>query len=466
MSGDKKRYRWYHSSVLTQENLLVDSRSTTTIETSEDKHAESIRRVALPPYETISEKIDRILRKINAWSDETTTKPKSNDNNNTLQQTATFNKATSNYYSIHERQHESNWIRPISTYSFNSLRQRCLSSTYLNSSMTKIQQIPTNRPYSMAFIDESSSMAASNDEDMLYEKPNRVRGLFHGQSSLSFNRYPHQRQSIWMPSANLTPLSLMYGSDFFYPFISEQEQPDYDNLIFTQNSYHHYRPFPTIVLDCQRCNRHATRPSLRDMSCQVPSDEDLNQDDQLQNSKISRSSPLFVSPQSSPPRCQPPMASSLLAPYHFRRKRSLSSYNGIYNRSKSVPSSSSTTSSISGRKVHLTPTLSPSLTPSEPNRMSSTTALLCSIKTSIDSMKKRLKTIRRLSKVGISLDFFFFTTARTIKMIRADWQSRRKGTSVSKSHTYINTSSSLSFALSYPILKGKGNVSLSVRTLS
>lgn len=224
----------------------------------------------------------------------------------------------------------------------------------------------------------------------------------------------------------------MYGSDFFFPPIinndseSNPQQHDYDNLTFTQNSSRQYEPFP-ILLDCQQCNRTIDRSSFRDISCQVPSDEDEENDQmnplrdiQYKNHKSKRSSPLYISPRSSPPPCQPPMAINLLAPYHFHRKRSLASYASSHSRSKSAPSaSSSTISSNSSRSKNysetnnkrLQPSLSsiqtvttmPSLVPetASVSATPSTTALLRSIKTSIHAMKKRLKDIRRLSEVGM-----------------------------------------------------------------
>ncbi len=242
------------------------------------------------------------------------------------------------------------------------------------------------------------------------------------------NNNKTQRQSLVPPSTNLAPLSSMYGSDFFYPSATEQQQHEYDNLTFSpKSSHHYYEPFP-ILVDCQRCSQSIDRSLFRDNSCQVPSDNDddvqknIYQDMQFKHRRTKRSSPLYVSPTSTPPLCQPPMANSLLAPYHFRKKRSLSSYIGLHNRSKSVPSaSSSTLSSISSRSKHVSrrrdkhrlPSLSPlHMVPTMPSLVSepvsvsvsstpSTAALLHSIKTSIHAMKNRLKHIRRLSEVGM-----------------------------------------------------------------
>jgi hypothetical protein len=427
MSGEKKRYRWHRGPLLIEENFIINSKSlstTTTIKTEEEKHTENtrrkwynndeddddddedIQRTTLRPNETISEKIDRVLRKINAWTNETSTIDNNSNNNN---QEQTFSnkliKPLSKYDHITRRQYNSNFTKPNYNSSLNSFRRRCSSSTYGDPSMIKTQQISTHRPYSMTFIDEPTKVTRScnNNNKLFNERPNEKLRKVHRQSSLGPNRYQYQRQSMYSPNTNLTSLSSMYGSDFFYPSLSEQNQHEYDNLTSIQNfSRHHYDPFPTIVVDCQRCSRSVDRSSLRDTSCQVPSDDELYQDIQLQDRKTSRSSPLYVSPRSSPPPlCHPPVADSLLAPYHLRRKHSLSSYVSTHNRSKSVPSSSS---SISSRKTRLPPSLCPlPTTSSQSNSVPSTNTLLRSIKTSIHAMKKRLKDIRRLSEVGRSI---------------------------------------------------------------
>ena len=414
MSGEKKRYRWRHGPLLIEENLIINSKSsssttTTTRRIQEEKHTANTRRqwykneekddeekeeeenedIQLTSNETISEKIDRVLKKINAWTNETSTTTTTNQKNSDIIDEETslkkIVKPFSNYPNIRQRSYE---VQPNYDLIENSFRRRCSSSTY-----DDLPMIKTHRPYSMTFIDQPLlSNPKSSDEKI---------PKFHRQISFAPHRYSYQQQqpSIYSPHTNLTSLSSMYGSDFFYPSLHEQ-QPEYDNLTLIQNSSRQqYDPFPTIVVDCQRCSRSVDRSSLRDISCQVPSDEDeLYQDIPMDQQKTSRSSPLFSSPRSSPTLpCQPPIADSLLAPYHFRRKHSLSSYISTHNRSKSVPSSSS---SISSRKTHLPPSLCPLPTTSQSHLVPSTHAILRSIKTSIDAMKKRLKDIRRLSEVG------------------------------------------------------------------
>ncbi|CAF3928980.1 unnamed protein product [Rotaria sp. Silwood2] len=415
MSGEKKRYRWRRRPLLVEESLTINSTSTTiTSRNQEEKHTENIQckwynnndddiqLKTLSSNETISEKIDRILKKINAWTNDTSIPTKNNTTDNTTQQKMSLNKTTnlsSSSSSYDNTQRKTNDIKPISTSLFNSVRQRCSSSTYEDPPMIKLQKLSNPRPYSMAFVHEPLLINSSYNTNSIYEKPNSTAQTYHRQNSLGPRRYSYQRRSICSQNTNLTSLSSTYGSDFFYPFTSDQEQHDYDNLHFIQNSSHQqYDPFPTVLVDCQRCSRSVDRSLLRDISCQVPSDEESSEDIQLENRKTTRSSPLYISPRSSPPRCHPPMANSLLAPYHFRRKHSLSSYVDIHSRSKSVPSSSSTTSSTSSQKIHLTPRFSPLPTTSDSNSMPSTTTLLRSIKTSINAMKKRLKDIRRLSE--------------------------------------------------------------------
>lgn len=224
--------------------------------------------------------------------------------------------------------------------------------------------------------------------------------MFHRQNSLGPNRYGNPRRANAVPHPPLRSASSMYGSDFFYPPVSttntDEEQHEYDNLTFLQSP----TPFPTILVDCQRCSHSVDRSSLRDISCQMPSDEDLYQDIQLDHRQPFRSTLVYHSPRSSLASvCQPPHAETLLAPHHSRRKHSLSSYTSTHNRSKSVPLSSS----LSTRKTRSPPPLSP--VPSiaaESVSEASTNTLLRSIKTSIHAMKKRLKDIRRFSEVRTS----------------------------------------------------------------
>lgn len=177
MSGEKKRRRWRQRPVLIEENITIDSKSSTTITTrsEEQKHTENTRRqwyqkkedeqtypqespsTIFLPNEKLSEKIDRVLRKINAWTNETS--PTATNHNNiqreSLQDTS-FNKTNLSAYD-NICQGQQNESQPIG----NSFRQRCCSSTYTNSNMGKNPQISIPRPYSTIYIDESLSPTAS-----------------------------------------------------------------------------------------------------------------------------------------------------------------------------------------------------------------------------------------------------------------------------------------------------------------
>ncbi|CAF1050628.1 unnamed protein product [Adineta ricciae] len=441
MSGEKKRSRWRRALPFREESRRINSKSsTTTTKTQEEKHTENIQRkwykkpndnadqtndVAvdddddddnderirlslLLPNETISEKIDRVIRKIDAWTNETSTTrtrttTRTTNNNTTIKQQTSFNQTNPpvfNYDKIYRRQYPSSQPKPAYTSLINSFRRRCSSSTYSDQSMNKIHQISSHRPYSMIFIDEPLPMTNLHDHQSFYEKPTRSMRTFQRQSSLEPNLYQYQRQSNYPTTIHPTSRSSMYGSDFFFPSTCEQEQHDYDNLTFTENSSrNNYEPFPTILLDCQRCSRSVERTSLRDMSCQVPSDEETYEDVTIQQRNTSRSSPVYASPQSSPKPCHPPLADTLLAPYHSHRKNSQSSYANTHSRSRSVPSSTSlTASSTESRPPHVLPSFTPLPLTSDSNLVPSTNTLLRSIKTSIYAMRKRLKDIRRLSE--------------------------------------------------------------------
>lgn len=392
MSGEKKRYRWRRSPLLIEENLIINSKltsTTTTTRTEEEKHTKNFRRKWFSqddadgndddddgdeegeksddknhrPTETIAEKIDRVLKKINAWTNETSV----NNPNPNIHDDIFTNKHVDLYDNIQQQQKS------------NQFRRRCSSSTNDDLSSLKYDQ----RPYSMAFINEPLPMSMVNPyRRSFYDKSRKTQA---------------QRQSMYSPlKTNLKSVSSMYGSDFFYP--ADQDQHEYDNLSSIQKSIQTTcEPFPTIVVDCQRCSRSVDRSSLRDISCQVPSDDEIYQDIHFHTRHTSRSSPVYASPRSSPPPlCHPPQADTLLAPYHSRRKHSQASYASAHNRSKSVPSSSS---SMSSRKARLPPSLSPLPSTCQSQSVPSTNTLLRSIKTSIHAMKKRLKDIRRLSEV-------------------------------------------------------------------
>ena len=181
MSGEKRRHRWRRGPVLVEENLTIDSKSiTTTTRIEEEKHTENIRRkwydndenelqpTSLLPTETISEKIERILRKINAWTNDASPTSTNNDKPPESLQDISFNKTDlSTYDEIRQRQqYKSRFTKPTSSSLLNSLRQRCCSSAQADSARIPNHQIPVHRPYSMAFIDEPlPPCLPSNDND-------------------------------------------------------------------------------------------------------------------------------------------------------------------------------------------------------------------------------------------------------------------------------------------------------------
>jgi len=296
MSGEKKRYRWRRSPLLIEENLIINSKltsTTTTTRTEEEKHTKNFRRKWFSqddadgndddddgdeegeksddknhrPTETIAEKIDRVLKKINAWTNETSV----NNPNPNIHDDIFTNKHVDLYDNIQQQQ------KP------NQFRRRCSSSTNDDLSSLKYDQ----RPYSMAFINEPLPMSMVNPyRRSFYDKSRKTQA---------------QRQSMYSPlKTNLKSVSSMYGSDFFYP--ADQDQHEYDNLSSIQKSIQTTcEPFPTIVVDCQRCSRSVDRSSLRDISCQVPSDDEIYQDIHFHTRHTSRSSPVYASPRSSPP---------------------------------------------------------------------------------------------------------------------------------------------------------------------
>jgi hypothetical protein len=204
MSGEKKRHRWRRGPILIEENLTIDSKLTkTTTSTEEEKHTENTIRKwynndedddnrneneiplrILSPNETISERIERVLRRINAWTNETSSTP-TNDTNNNIQRDSlhdtSFNKTDiSNYDNIRQRQqYKSRFTKPPTCSLFNSFRQRCCSSTSVEPNINQ-----THRPYSMVFTDQplppmttTSCVLPNNNNNNLYEEEDRkVRG--------------------------------------------------------------------------------------------------------------------------------------------------------------------------------------------------------------------------------------------------------------------------------------------------
>ena len=176
MTSEKKRHR----PILIEEKLIIDSTTTTTPSNNEQHQHQHIENTIRQWYshgdgsrprinESISAKIDRILRKIHSWTDDGTIPP-----------TTTTRKKISiepirdphDYDNLHRRSDEQ---CPCSKRRSNSCRR-----TYRRNERNDLQINPPHRPYSMIFIDRdipnerlsskvfsSSSSSSSSSDDIL-----------------------------------------------------------------------------------------------------------------------------------------------------------------------------------------------------------------------------------------------------------------------------------------------------------
>ena len=213
MSSEKKRRRWRRAPLLVEENLTIDSTSTTTsTRIQEEKHIENIRRrwyqpskddeneemtdnkeiplMTLLPDETIAEKIDRVLKKINAWTNETSTTTTtsssaaaaaSSDNNHhhqhpSLHQDTSFNKtskSSANYDNLRQQCYPSTYTKPIPSSVVHPNRRRSSSSTRATaggggggaSPLIASPEISAHRPHSMTFFDEPFPVSSNQYSD-------------------------------------------------------------------------------------------------------------------------------------------------------------------------------------------------------------------------------------------------------------------------------------------------------------
>jgi len=236
MSGEKKRHRWRPGPIFVEENITVDSKlrkTTQTSTTEEEKHTENkIRKWynnnidedddnrtsseiplrTLSPNETISERIERVLRRINAWTNETSSTPTNNIQRESLHDTS-FNKTNlSAYDNIRQRQrYKSRFIKPPTNSLFNSFRQRCCSSTSAEPNVNQNQQ---HRPHSMVFIDESfpsitttSCILPNDNPNNLYEDEDRKvredKFIIYKMNMIDMNKYyPFKSERSFLSSAN------------------------------------------------------------------------------------------------------------------------------------------------------------------------------------------------------------------------------------------------------------------------
>lgn len=332
MNGEKAQRRSRRLPIRVEEKLTINSTSTTTeihrqwYENKDDKDGndddldddddDDIPFHTLAPDETIAEKIERLLKRINAWTNETTT-----NNQKPIDEQTTFTK---------------------------------------------------------------TSKSSCNYENFQQDKSNSIRKEVYRnryRSSSSSGRAGRTRHSSFRTNS-------VISNDRISTPISFPDPHEYDNLKYppTATINHEFNPipFPTIVVDCQRCSQTVDRSSLRDMSCQVPSDDDLYHDDiQSKYRQASRSTSVYHSPRSSFVWKRQRQVDDSLSTLRdsCRRNKTVDPANYLpHHRSKSVPSASSFRIS--------TQTVEPSAN-----------TLIRSIKTSIHAMKKRLKDFRRFSEV-------------------------------------------------------------------
>ena len=198
MSGEKKRYRWRPSPILIEENITIDSTTTTTTSTGreEKKHIENKRCQWYPHgndehvyrqrpgsstiptvHQSISEKVDRILRKIQAWTDETpvpTTVPR--DQKNDRSYPASLNRTIyDNLLPSQSEVYEGPSSSKLRSNSYlESFRRRCCSSSrQADRNSIQLQAMPVHRPYSMTFIDRSLPTAAMTSPSNYHPGQNR-----------------------------------------------------------------------------------------------------------------------------------------------------------------------------------------------------------------------------------------------------------------------------------------------------
>jgi hypothetical protein len=160
MSGDKKYTRWRPDPILIEENITVNSTTTRhCCGIEEQKHTENIRRhwlpndetsydrraAAMPPAnERLSQKIDRILRKIYAWTNEKSTSDTSQIDGGFFHNKHYDNlPAETDVNSCHDEQHLA------------FVRRRCCSSTQTDRTTCDLEHTSASRPFSMEFVDRS-----------------------------------------------------------------------------------------------------------------------------------------------------------------------------------------------------------------------------------------------------------------------------------------------------------------------
>lgn len=189
MNSEKRRRRQRkHGPIVIEENVIIDSKSTTiTTHTEEQKHIANTRRQWYPneahANETLSERIERVLRKINGWTNETSLTSTTNHNNTHSQQqdslqNTSLNKTNSSAYdNIPQGQSDETHLpKSTSNSFFHTLRQQCCSSNYCEPTMIK----HSSQPISLTPVMENCTMKAKKNS--FSEKHDRkVRDLVEMQ---------------------------------------------------------------------------------------------------------------------------------------------------------------------------------------------------------------------------------------------------------------------------------------------
>ena len=224
MSGNKRRHRWRHGPVLVEENITIDS-STRTTSTEEKNHIENTTRkwygpdddgittspssASVSANESLSEKIDRVLRRINAWTNETSSTTSNNNNNSNarqhrpVQETSLNKSNPSGYDNIPQGQSSESRTsdKPKSSSFLHSVRQRCCSSARPAPNLFQMRPTgTTHRPYSMTFVEDplaatGTSRPAASHDYFDYERPaSKVRERSSTQASTATRN--RDKQSI------------------------------------------------------------------------------------------------------------------------------------------------------------------------------------------------------------------------------------------------------------------------------
>jgi hypothetical protein len=194
MSGEKKRYRWRRGPILFEENICINS-TTTNIDghDTHNQHTEKTRQhwrankndnkqddihrsnpLFSPLFnETMSEKIDRILRKLHSWTDDVPIDDVCKKNHGTSSHTTSSQINYDNLRFDHNEDVSANKARSNSF--LNSFRQHCYPSMQTNESNIRLHNTRPIRPYSMTFVDRALPCSTVSSSNYYPEQTSKVR---------------------------------------------------------------------------------------------------------------------------------------------------------------------------------------------------------------------------------------------------------------------------------------------------